>query len=118
MSKTQISIKLDTDLLGRIDQLAEDVGVTRTAIIEKALKNDVPSQEAFYRSLEDPVMRAVHSQLTKPSVLRLLARITDGGISDSEIEEITAKAPRQIEVGKRRQTEKKTTKQRSKKGDG
>lgn len=51
MSRTQISIKLDSGLLEKIDKFAEDIGVTRTSIIEQCIKNELPRQEENYRML-------------------------------------------------------------------
>jgi metal-responsive CopG/Arc/MetJ family transcriptional regulator len=107
MPRTQISIKLDTDLLKRIDQFASEVGVTRTAVIEKALKNDLPEQEAYYESLENPIVRGIHQKLTSPTVLRALAKIAQQDMTDEEIREIVDKGPRQREAAKKRAATKK-----------
>lgn len=107
MARTQISIKLNDELLARIDRFAEDSGVTRTAIIEKALENDLPEQEAFARSLENPVIRAVHERITSPRVLRLLATLASADVSDAELERIIERAPEQREAAKRRVAKKK-----------
>jgi len=107
MVRTQISIKLDSDLLKRIDKLATDVGITRTAVIEQAIKNDLPEQESFHKSLENPLVRAAHKKLTSPSVLRLLAMLGQTNMSDEEIMEIVEKGPRQRDAAKDRRADKK-----------
>jgi metal-responsive CopG/Arc/MetJ family transcriptional regulator len=105
--RTQISIKLDTDLLERIDKLASDVGISRTAVIEQAVKNDLPEQESFHKSLENPVIRAMHEKLTSPGVLRMLAKLAQTDMSDEEISEIVEKGPRQRDAARARRTKKK-----------
>ena len=110
MPRTQISIKLDSDLLARVDQLAEDVGVTRTAIIEQAVKNDLPEQETFHQSLENPIIRGIHEKLSSPAVLRTLAKLAREDMSDEEIEEIVSKGPRQRDAAKKRAHTKKQEK--------
>lgn len=110
MSRTQISIKLDTELLKRIDQLATDVGVTRTAVIEKAVLNDLPEQESFHKSLENPLIRGIHEKVTTPAVLRLLANMTMQDMSDEEINELVEKGPRQRDAARRRAAAKKQPK--------
>jgi len=100
--RTQISIKLDTDLLERIDNLASEVGITRTAVIEQAVKNDLPEQESFHKSLENPVIRAMHEKLTSPSVLRTLAKLAQTDLSDEQITEIIEKGPRQRDAARAR----------------
>lgn len=116
MSRTQISIKLDTDLLEKIDQFAEDIGVTRTSIIEQCIKNELPRQEENYRQLENPLVRAMHEKVTSPTVLRLLAKLAQTDMSDEEIDEIVNKAPRQREAAKKIGDRKKQAK-KSAKGD-
>lgn len=118
MSRTQISIKLDDDLLKRVDQLAESTGTNRTAVIEMAIKNDLPEQEAFQESMENPVIRAIHKQLTTPAMLQIIAKMASKDVSQEEIEEVLDKAPRQREAGKLRQVEKKRNKQNPGIGEG
>lgn len=107
MAKTQISIKLDSDLLARIDRLVESSGRNRTAVIEEAINNDLPEQEAFERSMEVPVVRAIHKQLTKPGMLRAIAALVDKPLTDEQVSAILEAAPRQREAGKKRQEERK-----------
>lgn len=104
--RTQISIKLDSDLLERIDKLASDVGITRTAVIEQAVKNDLPEQESFHKSLENPVIRAMHEKLTSPAVLRTLAKLAQSDMSDEQITEIIEKGPHQRDAAKARREQK------------
>lgn len=109
MPRTQISIKLEDDLLERIDRLAAAVGSTRTAVIEKAVQNDLPQQEAFHKSLENPVVRAIHERITSPGVLRLLARLADESMTDDEINAIIDRAPAQREAAKQRKADRSGT---------
>lgn len=110
MPRIQISIKLESDLLARVDQLAVDIGVTRTEVIERAIINDLPEQESFHRSLENPVMRGIHEAVTKPSVLRILAKLTQNEITDEDIERVLKRAPEQRAAARSRVAKKKTKK--------
>lgn len=110
MAKTQISIKIDSFLLERIDKLAEDIRTSRTAIIEQAVKNDLPEQEAFHESLENPLIRGIHEKVTSPAVLRLLARLSSGDITDDDISDIVEKGPRQRDAARARAAAKKQSK--------
>ncbi len=100
MPRTQISIKLDTHLLEQIDQFAENIGVTRTSIIEQCIKNELPRQEENYRLLENPLIRKLHQTVTSPDVLRAIAKLAQTDMSDEEIDEIVNKGPRQREAAK------------------
>ncbi len=104
MPRTQISIKLDDDILARIDRLAADVGSTRTAVIEKAIENDLPEQEAFHRSLENPVVRAVHAQLTRPAVLGMIAKLANERLSDSDLAALIDRAQAQRDAATERRS--------------
>jgi len=112
-ARTQISIKLDTDLLERIDRLASDVDITRTAVIEQAIRNDLPEQEAFHKSLENPLIRQMHEKLTSPSVLRLLSKLANTDMSDEEISAVVEKGPRQRDAARQRAASKKKPKRHS-----
>jgi metal-responsive CopG/Arc/MetJ family transcriptional regulator len=108
MPRIQISIKLDEDLLARVDRVAEETGYSRTAIIEQAVKADLPEREAFQRSLENPVLRVIHKRLTTPAVMRAIAVLANEEMTDEDIADILEHAPTRRESGKRRQEEKRT----------
>ncbi|MFI4855560.1 MAG: ribbon-helix-helix protein, CopG family, partial [Phycisphaerales bacterium JB065] len=100
MPKTQISIKIDTDLLARVDKLAEEVGASRTAIIERAIHADLPGQEAFHRALENPVVSAVHQRITTPRMLKLIAALAREELSDEELQAAVDRAPQDRQAAK------------------
>ena len=102
MPRTQISIKLDEDLLTRVDQLAEAAGTNRTAVIEQAIKNDLPQQEDYQRSLENPIVRAIHKQITTPRMLQAIAKIVNEDMTEEERAELLEKAARQRDAAERR----------------
>lgn len=107
MPKSQISIKLDSELLDRIDELAEDIGSTRTALIESMINTELPEREAFHRSLENPVVRAVHQQISRPAIIKAISVLVDRKLTDDDISALIENAPVHREAGKRRQERKK-----------
>jgi predicted transcriptional regulator len=87
MTKTHISIKLESDKLTRIDKLAADEGISRTAVIERMFTTSLEDQEAFNRSLENPMVRELHKRMTSsPSVIKALAKFVRQEISNEEID--------------------------------
>lgn len=116
MRKRAISITLDEKMIERLDRLAADAEVSRTAIIEKALENDLPKQESFQQSLENPVVRAIHARITTPEVLRVLAKLANNEMTDDEIASIVERAPRQREAASKRKATRKS-RQKNHKGD-
>ena len=113
MPRIQISIKLDEDLLARVDQLAEATGTNRTAVIEQAVKNDLPEQEAFQQSLENPTIRALHKQITRPALLRAIAMLANERMTDEDLAEVVERAPRQRAAVERRVAERKGRKSKT-----
>ncbi len=106
MTKRPISITLDEPMIERLDALAALEGTTRTAIIERALRNDLPEQESFHKDLENPLMRALHAQITRsPTVMRTLATMVRQELTEEQIERILEKAPVDRERAKQRAAE-------------
>jgi len=111
MSRTQISIKLEASLLDRVDQLAEEDGVTRTAVIERAIRQNLPRQEEFNKSLENPLVRAVHEQLSRPAVLKIIAKLANEELTDEHLEWAMSEGPKVRQAAKERRRTRKNQKQ-------
>lgn len=119
MSKRPISISIETDLLDRVDRLAELRGDTRTAVIERAIRNDIAEQEEFIESLANPVVRGVHKTLTSsPTLLRIIARLVDEDMSDGDIRALMERAPRDRKAGERIKADKRANRGKSARGSG
>lgn len=102
MPTSQISIRIDSELLGRVDALADADGLSHTAVIERAIRKDVPQQEAYNRSLENPAVRMIHEQLTRPSVLRVIAKVANEDLTDEQLDWAMNQAPKHRQAAKRR----------------
>jgi predicted transcriptional regulator len=69
MAKVLISMRVDEDLLKLIDSVAEKEGVTRTDVMEFALRNGVKSEQEFVEALEKPLQRMLLQAATsKPFI--------------------------------------------------
>ena len=53
------------------------------------------------------MVRAIHKQLTKPGMLRVIASLMDKPLTDDQVAAILEDAPRQRESGKQRQEDRK-----------
>lgn len=75
MATIGTSIRLDEDLVKRLDALAELRAESRSALIERILKNGVDDEEQFWRVLaKNPLYREVSRLLLKPHVAMALAK--------------------------------------------
>jgi predicted transcriptional regulator len=115
MARKPISITLDEDMIARIDRLAEDEGRTRTSVIERALRNDLPEQEKFNRTLENPLVREAHKLVTSRAMLEFISMLAGENPSEEDIRRVLENAPKLREMGRQKQVEKKA--KRRKKGD-
>jgi len=73
-NKPVMSVRIDADLLRRIDALVEATGVGRADIVERCLYLGLANQEEFVRSLRHPLTGELAHLLTYPGVMRVLAK--------------------------------------------
>lgn len=116
MAKKPISFTIDEDLLARLDRVAELRGESRTDIIERAIRNDLPEQEAMLESVANPLRREfVDKVLASPQLLRAIANIVNEKLPE-DWEERAAKARPAIRgAGEKIQAERKAKKAATKK---
>lgn len=89
MPKRPISISLEESLIDRLDALCDLEGSTRTAIIERALHNDLPDQESYQRMLENPVLRVLQDQISRsPVLLQTIAAIMNEKLTPDQLAEV------------------------------
>jgi predicted transcriptional regulator len=94
MSKRTVSITLEESVLARVDGLASELGVTRTAFIERALESYVPEIEEHLHALENPLTREVYGLLTsRPSLMKAISAAMLEKLSSEDIERIRERAP-------------------------
>lgn len=106
MARTQISIKIDDELLTRVDRLAEATGETRTSIIEQAVRQDISEQEWYHHSLENPIVRALHEKLSSPSMLRRMMSLAGTEITEESVERVKNRGERSRVAAKVRSKQK------------
>ena len=104
--KKQITLTVDEDLVDRVDELARDEGTSRSAVIGRVLRAGLPGEEWFHRTLENPLVRALHERLTSsPGILKALAAMVDEQLSAEDIRVLKEDTgPRMRDSAKRRKT--------------
>ncbi|MEO1716948.1 MAG: ribbon-helix-helix domain-containing protein [Planctomycetota bacterium] len=119
MPKTQTSIKIDSDLMARVDRLAKMRGESRTAVIERCLRNAVPELEQYFENMQNPAFRAAQQLITRnPKVLRAISAALLEELPQEEAERIARVAAADRQRAKESKRSKKKTGKRSKPADG
>jgi predicted DNA-binding protein len=96
MATIGTSIRLDEKLVQRLDALAELRAESRSALIERILKNGVDDEEELWRALKhNPLYREVARLLLKPDVAMAVARAVGEKLDPAMV----ADAARVLDVG-------------------
>lgn len=105
-TRKPVTISLDPDLIAQVDRIAEIRGETRTAVIERAIRNALPEEERFLRLLANPVARAVFDKvMSSPRLMEAIAAAVHEDLEPGEVEALRAAQPRLSAAGKRLQKE-------------
>lgn len=80
--KPVLSVRVDQQLIDRIDRLAEEGGVSRTDIVERCLGVGIKDQEEYLAWLNGRVSGPLASMMMQPQVLKVLNALTGGGEVD------------------------------------
>lgn len=76
--KPILSVRIDADLLKRLDQMAADADVGRAEIVERCLSIGLYDQESFVAWLKGSVSGPVLQLITHPTVLKALMPLFRG----------------------------------------
>lgn len=107
--KERLSFTIDPDIARKLDELADQLGESRSSIVEKAIEVYLREMDSLIESMTNPLMRALQSAMTSdPKVMRLMARMLSEHVTEEEAARIVDRAPFYREIGKRRQAEKKS----------
>lgn len=75
ITKTKISIAIDSDSLERIDAVAETRRQSRSEVISRILRNGVTQEENLLQTLEHPLAGPLVGLLLNERVVQALAKI-------------------------------------------
>lgn len=93
MSKQVVSIRLDTALIERLDVLAENLGVTRTHVIERLVEDNIGQEERLHSLMQNPVVReSLIAALSSETVVRIVGKLTGEFETDEEVQRVTREA--------------------------
>lgn len=110
-TRKPVTISLDPDLIAQVDRIAEIRGETRTAVIERSIRNNLPGEEKFLKLLGNPVARAVFDKvLSSPRLIEAISAVVHEDLAPGEVEALKAAQPRLSEAGKRVQAERASSK--------
>lgn len=83
MKKIPISVALDPGLVDEIDEIAEALGESRSAVVERMLRNGAPDERASISALANPL---VGKLLEHPKFLSALAAVVGEDLTGDDAE--------------------------------
>lgn len=86
MAKGFVSVRMDEELMRRLDAVAEATSDTRSAIVERLVRNGLDDAERFLKRFENPVLREAWGVLTSPGVLKALAAAAGEELTPEQLE--------------------------------
>jgi metal-responsive CopG/Arc/MetJ family transcriptional regulator len=85
-NKTIISFSLDTELVKRIDDLADAKGMSRSRLVEAMLRDGIGDEHLMVKAAQSPVlMQALMKAFGSPEVLKQMAKVMGTKMSDTEV---------------------------------
>jgi len=103
MAKEITTVRLDPELIRRLDAVAEARGESRSVVIERVLRNEVADEEDFVNEMEHPVMRAlVRMIIASPAATRFVIWLAGGTTDEAELRRRIETLRKQIKLGEAR----------------
>lgn len=111
-AKDRITLTIDPMVLERIDAISEARSESRSATVERILRNGVEDEEEMLGSLGQGIEGRIIAHLLKsPRTLRKLAEVVGAELTEDKLAKIEAEGPEVVKAGQRyRSTQ--STKQR------
>lgn len=102
-NKAKIAITIDPHLLQRIDAVADLRGQSRSAVIERVIRNEIDAEEEFVEDMESPVMQTILSViLNTPGVTETIAKVVGNNMNKEQLAEMKKGLKEQVARGKER----------------
>jgi len=101
-NKSVTSIRIDLDLLARIDRVAADREQTRSQVMERICKNGIAEEERFLSVMENPVLAYLIERISRPEVMGTIAEMIGDDMDEEELERIKTAVSKQAELGRKR----------------
>jgi predicted transcriptional regulator len=121
MARTQISIKLDSTTLERVDEAAAYLGMTRTALIEHAVERRLKELDSVVEDMAEQgeLTAAVFDRLTtSPKLTRAVAAVVAKQFTEDDLQAMFDRTPKLREEAQRRRSAKQGGKKKGKGGSG
>jgi metal-responsive CopG/Arc/MetJ family transcriptional regulator len=115
--KTAIAVTIAPELLARVDRVAESREESRSAVMERMLRNQIQEEETLVNQLANPALRETMAYIAEsPKLLKALAFAMGEHLPKEEIERVGSGWKKLREVGKRLQAEKSGAHRKTQKG--
>ena len=107
-TKERITITLDHDVLADIDHIAELRSESRSAVMERILRNGIEDENKFLDQLSNPIIRELTTRLAQsPQLIEAISRVVGEQVSQDDLDRYAEAGPRLKEAGRKRQSERK-----------
>lgn len=113
MARIQISIKLDEDLLRRVDEAAEYLKMTRTALIEHAVDRRLKELDGLLDDMasEGSISAKIFDRLSSnETLLHAISRVVASHLDKEDIKAMVERGPVLREEANRRKESKRAAK--------
>lgn len=116
-SRERVTLTLDPTVLSRIDQVAQARDESRSATIERILRNGVAEEERLLESIGEGVEgRIIAFLLQSPQALSVLAKAVGDELDQEQLAKLKTDGPGVVAAGRRYRNYKKKTKEQPSEG--
>ena len=94
---------MDTELVQRLDAVAEARDEARSTVIERIVRHGLAEEESFLRDMDNPLDRVIVDIVTdNPGILRTIARLVGQQLTDEQLAGLRNQAKRGRERQRKR----------------
>lgn len=101
--KPVLSVRIDDEILRRLDQLSERTGISRAEIVERCLAVGIVDEEEYVKSLESAITGPLMQMFMRPRVMKMVLDLLGEKVDETQMkvaENIRKKKGSRDRVGK------------------
>jgi predicted transcriptional regulator len=83
--KPILSVRIDAELLKRLDALAEEADVGRAEVVERCLTLGLADQEQLVAWLKSPIAGPVVQLISHPAIIRTLLKMIGDDVDETSV---------------------------------
>jgi hypothetical protein len=108
-NKKILSVTIDPYLIDKIDHVCRIQGDSRSAFVERAVREALNFKDEFMRDMENPIARALYTSMAKApeQLFHVIAKIAGENMTSDDVERLRRNTSLWAEEGKKKQVLKK-----------